>query len=116
MSKLSRGQPVQTPGVESTTTDPEQTQSDTVAAGDDLPPDVQRLIDQRVAKALGDERRARNKAQTNPATGKADLPSQEEALAQVNKDPKRRAVLSREGWVTASSPVKERDESGFAKA
>jgi hypothetical protein len=115
VTKATRGQPVQTPGVEPEAA-PVSASPETVAVGDDLPPDVQRLIDQRVAAALKADRRTREQAETNPATGANDLPTHDEALAKVKADPKHRAVLSKSGWVTFAAPPKEKDEHGFAKA
>lgn len=76
-----------------------------------LPPDVQALVDAAVANALKQQRRAQLLGAVT-----SDLPSQEEALAQVNSDTKRRSVLSKDGWVVTNSPVvKGRDPDGFAK-
>jgi len=98
-------QPIQTPGVETPKADA-PAQADT---GAPLAPDIQALVAAEVAKAL-------NKAKPSAKGQRAPLPSHDEALAQVKADPKHRSVLSTEGWVVYSAPVKERDESGFAKA
>lgn len=127
MSKASRTHAIQTPGVDPAyvtgdaagATEGDAGSGEQASAGsveDELPPDVQRLIDKRVADALAAQRHTEARAKLNPATGRTDLPTQEEALAQVKADPKRRAILSRDGYVTAPAVVKQRDESGFAKA
>jgi hypothetical protein len=124
MSKTPRAQTIQTPGVEPLP-DAGTDAAAAAAAGDgqsegnaedDLPPDVQRVIEQRVDQRLAQIRRTERLSKANPATGRDDLPTQAEALAKVTADPKHRAILSRDGWVTAPEPVKGRDESGFAKA
>lgn len=115
---------IQTPGVEPLQAEEPQGEQPSVNDdpppalddGDELPPDVQRLIDNRVAAALKAERRSQAEARRNPATGRNDLPTQAEALERVKADPKHRAVLSRDGWVTYQAPAKERDDNGFAKA
>lgn len=96
-------QPIQTPGVETP-------QPDAPAeSGAPLAPDIQALVAAEVAKAL-------KQAKPTAKGPRVPLPSHDEALAQVKADPKHRSVLSTEGWVVYTAPVKERDESGFAKA
>lgn len=112
MTKAARAQNVQIPGAETpqdAADKPEEEQGTTAA----LPPDMQALVQMEVAKVL-----ARQQASRAEAVASAkDLPTQEEALAQVNGDPKRRSILSKDGWVVTSRPIVHgRDESGFAKA
>lgn len=77
-----------------------------------LPPDVQAMVDAAVAHALKQDRRSR----MLQAEANTHLPSHDEALSQVNSDPKRRSVLSKEGWVVTNKPVvKGRDSEGFAR-
>jgi len=112
---------VQTPGAEAPagqddTQDTTSTDAGPQAenTGDELPPDVQAIVDARVAAAVKADRRLRG-AVVKTASG---LPTQAEALAQVNADPKRRSVLSEDGWVVTSKPLDHagRDGNGFAKA
>lgn len=122
-----RAQNVQIPGAESTQAAGEST-DETQAAGTDagvtegaedtlgnqaLPPDIAALVQMEVAKVLARQQASR----AEPQAAAAELPTQAEALAQCNSDPKRRSVLSKEGWVVTSKPLTQgRDENGFAKA
>ncbi len=117
-----RAQNVQIPGAETTQTPEgtEETQGDGSDAGvagtaepaATLPPDLQALVQMEVARTLA---RA-NASKTEPQAPAVELPTQEEALAQANADPKRRAVLSKDGYVVTSKPIVQgRDENGFAK-
>lgn len=122
-----RAQNVQIPGAETTQTPEgtEETQGDGSDAGvadtaqdvtnpeSGLPPDIQALVQMEVARVLARQQASRAEVQTV----QANLPTQEEALAKCNADPKRRSVLSKDGWVVTSKPlVNGRDENGFAKA
>lgn len=123
MTKAStpRVQTVQTPGVAPQVAEGETAENlgDTAEASVDQPavaPDIAAMVQAEVARILKVQADARAQAMANPA-GSTPLPTQAEALAQVNADPKRRSVLSKDGWVVTSKPLVEgRDESGFAKA
>ena len=118
MAKAPRVQNIQTPGVDQAdaadTADTDESLDGGAAAelstaepeGPALAPDLEALVAREVAKAL-----SKNKVATARAKP-AELPTQEAALEQVNADPKRRAVLSKDGWVTASEPT----QAPFAKA
>lgn len=117
-----RAQNVQIPGAE--TAQPEgnhqaegqageQAQTEGVAPAAALPADVQALVQMEVARILARQQASRNQAKAE----EKELPTQAEALAKVNADPKRRSVLSKDGWVVTNKPIAQgRDESGFAKA
>jgi len=116
-----RVQTVQTPGVAPQVAEGEAAENlgDTAEASVDQPamaPDIAAIVQAEVARILKVQADARAQAVANPA-GAAPLPTQAETLAQVNADPKRRSVLSKDGWVVTSKPlVQGRDDAGFAKA
>lgn len=113
MAKTDRVQNVQTPGVDQTQADDTASQADTAAelsteqpAAPAVAPDIAALVAAEVARQMAQKTQA-------PAVVKAaPLPTQEEALKKVLADPKRRSVLSVDGWVTATAP----QPAGFAKA
>lgn len=118
MSKSStKTQPIQTPGMETPPADdPEAGGADPETGAEPseaIPSDVAALVAKEVAKQMARNEAARMRAMANPAGEK--LPTQAEALEKVKADPKHRAILSDEGWVTFQTPPKERDEAGFAK-
>ncbi len=113
-SKTSRGQTVQTPGAEAGE-DTGETQNPEGGGEPQatITPEMQAIIDAQVAAGVKAELRRRGA----PVEQNSHLPTQAEALKQVNADPKRRAVLSRDGWVTTSKPLsKGKDDNGFEKA
>lgn len=116
-AKATRVTTVQTPGAEAAAgqdTDQEtEAQAGQDAGDDDLPPDIQAIVDKRVAAAVKADRRLRGAA-SKPSSG---LPTQAEAMKMVEADPKHRSVLSEDGWVVHPKPAQvQRDENGFAKA
>lgn len=93
MSKAPHVQNVQTPG--------EATEDETLSEGEQpaVAPDIMALVQAEVARQMAQ----RN---SNPTlVAPEPLPTQEEALEMVRKDPKRRSVLSVDGWVTHPEPV-----------
>lgn len=120
MTKAARAQNVQIPGAETGPTSDEaqdtgqaEQPQEAAAPAAQLPGDVQALVQMEVARILAMQQasRAQVKAQDR------ELPTAAEALKQVNADPKRRSVLSKDGWVVTNKPIVQgRDESGFAKA
>lgn len=95
---------VQTPGADATQQEPENPDTTTDALSTEpgqqsLPPDLQAIVDASVARALQAQRG------TPTPVAAAPLPTQAEALEQVRNDPKRRSVLSQDGWVTHPEPV-----------
>lgn len=112
MPKADRVQNVQTPGAQPT--EEQDTGAGTAAElsteAPDQPavaPDIAALVAAEVAKALAAQRPA------SMPEAAAPLPTQKEALATVLADPKRRSVLSVDGWVTHPEPV---GAAPFAKA
>lgn len=107
---------VQTPGAEGAAdqgTDQENQDQDGQDDGAELPPDVQAIVDARVAQGVKAALRLRGAA-AKPSSG---LPTQAEAMKMVQDDPKHRAVLSEDGYVVHPNPTPgRRDENGFAKA
>ena len=95
---------VQTPGAEATQQEPAENdgttdQLSTETEQPTIAPDVQALVAAEVARQMALSRPA------PAAVAAAPLPSQAEALEMVRKDPKRRSVLSADGWVTHPEPV-----------
>lgn len=89
---------VQTPGAEATQQEPAETEGTTEQAPA-LAPDLQAIVDASVARALQAQRG------TPTPVAAAPLPTQGEALAAVKADPKRRSILSQDGYVVHPEPV-----------
>ncbi len=81
-----------------------------------VPGEANEAAGEQPADELPTEAPAAEPEQPVVALATGELPTEEQALAIVRADPVRRSVLSKSGYVTLPKIVRERDESGFAKA